>query len=323
MRRFGALAATTLVLLTCLGGAARAAEWVRLTGPVMLQSSPGDAGPLLLELPSEDQEGLPVTVRVLGRAQASDQAWARVRFGGQTGWIPAAATMPVVETPLTPALRSRLTTLLAGAGRNAGLQVADSGGEPLYSRGAAVPRILASNTKLFVTGAAFAQLGTRVSAVLPRILLPSNNVLAQSLLEQLGQRSAARGAAVAEQFAASLGARVHLADGSGLDRRDTSAPADVVRFLVGMRRVPNFFTWLYALPVAGRSGTLAGRMRGTPAAGACQAKTGTLHDVSALSGYCSTLTGRRVVFSILMNRIAPARGRVLQDRMLAALVQGG
>lgn len=322
MRRFSALAGVTLVVLACLTDVARAESWVRLTAPVMLQSAPGDDGPLLLEVPVQDQEGLPVTVPVLRQDQASDQQWAKVRFGGQTGWIPAAATAPTGETALAPALRQRLGVLLAAAGGRAGLQVADSGGEPLVSRAAAAPRILASNTKLFVTGAAFAQLGTRVSALLPRILLPSNNVLAQGLLEQLGQRSARRGAALAKQFAASLGARVQLADGSGLDRRDRAAPADVVRFLVGMRRVPSFLTWLNALPVAARSGTLAGRMGGTPAAGACQAKTGTLHDVSTLSGYCSTIAGRRIVFSILMNGISPARGRYLQDRMLAALVRG-
>lgn len=323
MRRFSALAGVTLVVLACLAGVARADSWVRLTAPVMLQASPGDEGALLLELPVQDQEGLPTTVPVLSRAQASDQEWDKVRFGGQTGWIPAAAALPADAAALTPALRTRLASLLSAAGGRSGLQVAESGGEPLFSRNAGTARILASNTKLFVTGAAFAQLGTRISAVLPRILLPSNNVLAQGLLEQLGRRSAARGATLAKQFAASLGSRVQLADGSGLDRRDRSAPADVVRFLVGMRRVPSFLTWLNALPVAGRSGTLAGRMGGTPAAGACQAKTGTLHDVSTLSGYCNTASGRRIVFSILMNSIAPLRGRYLQDRMLAALVQGG
>ena len=46
-----------------------------------------------------------------------------------------------------------------------------------------------------------------------------------------------------------------------------------------------------SLPVAGRTGTLVHRMRGTAAQDRCQAKTGTLHDVSALAGYCTTTAG--------------------------------
>ena len=42
-----------------------------------------------------------------------------------------------------------------------------------------------------------------------------------------------------------------------------------------------------SLPVAGREGTVADRMRGTAAEGNCATKTGTLDGVSALSGYCT------------------------------------
>jgi len=52
-----------------------------------------------------------------------------------------------------------------------------------------------------------------------------------------------------------------------------------------------------ALPVAGETGTLAARMRGTAAAGNCQAKTGTLSDASDLAGWCDD----RYVFAILIN----------------------
>ena len=41
-----------------------------------------------------------------------------------------------------------------------------------------------------------------------------------------------------------------------------------------------------SLPIAGREGTVADRMRGTAAEGNCATKTGTLDGVSALSGYC-------------------------------------
>ena len=63
-----------------------------------------------------------------------------------------------------------------------------------------------------------------------------------------------------------------------------------------------------SLPLAGREGTLADRMRGTAAEGDCRAKTGTLNAVSALSGYCHA-GGGTVAFSILMNSVNVIRPR--------------
>ena len=64
--------------------------------------------------------------------------------------------------------------------------------------------------------------------------------------------------------------------------------------------------------MAGRTGTLVHRMRGTAAQDRCQAKTGTLHDVSALAGYCTTTAGAHVAFAFLMNAtsyVSPAACR--------------
>ena len=46
-----------------------------------------------------------------------------------------------------------------------------------------------------------------------------------------------------------------------------------------------------SLAIAGRTGTLAFRMRHTGAAGRCQAKTGTLTGASNLAGYCTAADG--------------------------------
>ena len=62
-------------------------------------------------------------------------------------------------------------------------------------------------------------------------------------------------------------------------------------------------------------------MRRTAARDRCQGKTGTLHDVSALAGYCQTTAGARVAFAILMNGVNPYGARRLQDRMVAALAR--
>ena len=52
-----------------------------------------------------------------------------------------------------------------------------------------------------------------------------------------------------------------------------------------------------SLAIAGQTGTLADRMQGTAAAGRCQGKTGTLHDVSNLAGYCRAADGHTLAFA--------------------------
>jgi D-alanyl-D-alanine carboxypeptidase/D-alanyl-D-alanine-endopeptidase (penicillin-binding protein 4) len=60
-------------------------------------------------------------------------------------------------------------------------------------------------------------------------------------------------------------------------------------------------------------------MRRGAAHGRCRAKTGTLSNVSALSGYCTSRSGRTIVFSILMNYVSTTGARKLQDRMAQAM----
>ena len=86
-----------------------------------------------------------------------------------------------------------------------------------------------------------------------------------------------------------------------------------------MSRRDEYDAFRDSLPVAGRDGTLYDRMRRGPARGRCRAKTGTLSDVSALSGYCESRSGDTYAFSILMNGVYPTSARRLQDRMVQAI----
>ena len=81
----------------------------------------------------------------------------------------------------------------------------------------------------------------------------------------------------------------------------------------------DFETFEESLAIAGVDGTLAKRMRGTSAQRRCKGKTGTLSNVSALSGYCETAGGRRVAFAILQNVVAPYNARAQQDRLVASI----
>ncbi|MEA2410575.1 MAG: hypothetical protein QOC77_1136 [Thermoleophilaceae bacterium] len=127
------------------------------------------------------------------------------------------------------------------------------------------------------------------------------------------------GARVSMAYARSLGVTVKLVDGSGLSRSDQAAPREVGQLLNALRHKPGFSKLYKSLPIAGRDGTLASRMRSGPAHGHCRAKTGTLTGVSALSGYCTTRSHRTLVFSVLMNNANVYTARSIQDRVAQAL----
>ena len=155
-------------------------------------------------------------------------------------------------------------------------------------------------------------LGTIRSPVLAEITeatnVYSNNFLAEMLMKNLGAEfrhrgSTAAGTRVVEAFARHHTSAVHAIDGSGLTRGNRAAPAAVAHLIDSMREVRGAAAFIDSLAVVGREGTLAGRMEGTPAAGRCHAKTGTITGVSALSGICFNRSGRTLIFSVLNNGV--------------------
>jgi serine-type D-Ala-D-Ala carboxypeptidase/endopeptidase (penicillin-binding protein 4) len=154
----------------------------------------------------------------------------------------------------------------------------------------------------------------------------SDNFTAEILLKQLGagfalQGTTAAGAEVIHRLLAEQQipiAGVRIVDGSGLSRLDRLTAASVVGMLQSSWLDQDLREILIAaLPVAGRSGTLNGRMRGTVAAGRVRAKTGTLSVASALSGYVR----RKYAFSIIQNGspVSHFWARRAQDRFAAVL----
>jgi D-alanyl-D-alanine carboxypeptidase/D-alanyl-D-alanine-endopeptidase (penicillin-binding protein 4) len=93
-----------------------------------------------------------------------------------------------------------------------------------------------------------------------------------------------------------------LVDGSGLSRYNFVTPHLLVRILRRMARDPAMGpTFEATLPIGGKDGTLGPRMKGTKSENNVQAKTGSLANVRALSGYVRTTDGERLVFSIVAN----------------------
>jgi serine-type D-Ala-D-Ala carboxypeptidase/endopeptidase (penicillin-binding protein 4) len=153
--------------------------------------------------------------------------------------------------------------------------------------------------------------------------VPSDNFMAETLLKAVAAGDSepgttSRGAALVRTTMSGLGLRPRVADGSGLSRSNRTSPRQVVQLLTSMAEDPLFRA---SLAVAGRSGTLADRMRSSPARGRCQGKTGTLVSVSSLVGYCRSVGGDTLVFALLMNRVSVYGAHVLQDRMATALAE--
>jgi serine-type D-Ala-D-Ala carboxypeptidase/endopeptidase (penicillin-binding protein 4) len=94
---------------------------------------------------------------------------------------------------------------------------------------------------------------------------------------------------------------IALHDGSGLSRLDLVTPASMVKLLVRMNESKAAAVFRDSLPVAGRDGTLAGRLRGAHTAERISAKTGTITYVNALAGYATTAQGEPFAFVIICN----------------------
>jgi D-alanyl-D-alanine carboxypeptidase/D-alanyl-D-alanine-endopeptidase (penicillin-binding protein 4) len=93
-----------------------------------------------------------------------------------------------------------------------------------------------------------------------------------------------------------------LYDGSGLSRYNYVTASTVVAVLQHMYKDPRHReAFVATLPIAGKDGTIASRMRRTRAEGNAVAKTGSIANVRSLSGFVKTRDGETLVFSILAN----------------------
>jgi D-alanyl-D-alanine carboxypeptidase/D-alanyl-D-alanine-endopeptidase (penicillin-binding protein 4) len=99
-------------------------------------------------------------------------------------------------------------------------------------------------------------------------------------------------------------------DGSGLSRHNLVTPSAVVAVYNYMGKQSRYSqAWREALTIAGIDGTLKNRFSGTRATGNFRGKTGTIDQVSALSGYLTTAAGEQLVVSIIVNGVPTGRDR--------------
>ena len=156
--------------------------------------------------------------------------------------------------------------------------------------------------------------------------VPSDNFLAETLVKDLGAEfagtgSTAAGVGVVRTQLGAFGLTPQVVDGSGLSRTDRTTPRQVVHLLEAMHGQDVAGAFEGSLAVAGRTGTIRKRMRGTAAQDRCRAKTGTLVGVSALAGLCESAGGHTIAFALLMSRTSVSRAHGVQDRVAAAIAR--
>ncbi|MGB3201517.1 MAG: D-alanyl-D-alanine carboxypeptidase/D-alanyl-D-alanine-endopeptidase [Nodosilinea sp.] len=145
----------------------------------------------------------------------------------------------------------------------------------------------------------------------------SDNLYAEALFKTLGvtaggnitegddvaEASQAGGEAVKAALA-ELGVEataLRLRDGSGLSRHNLVSPDSLVETLQVMTTHPQGPFFRESLAIAGQSGTLSSRLRGTVLEGRLQGKSGALTGNVSLSGYVQPPNYEPLVFSILIN----------------------
>ncbi len=155
-----------------------------------------------------------------------------------------------------------------------------------------------------------------LSLIAAKTMKPSQNMYTETILrilgEQLGDKtnpkatSDQRGLEVVKNFLLQAGIAqdsVLQYDGSGLSRHNLITAASSAQLYSFMSRSPNSQAWRDSLTIGAFDGTLRNRFVGTTAANNVRGKTGTIDQVSALSGYLTTVSGEPLVFSIIVNGV--------------------
>jgi D-alanyl-D-alanine carboxypeptidase/D-alanyl-D-alanine-endopeptidase (penicillin-binding protein 4) len=136
----------------------------------------------------------------------------------------------------------------------------------------------------------------------------SNNFMAEMLFRHVGltdeghsdQASQASYIEVAKKVGVDIKG-LSVTNGSGLYDGNLVSPRQVGALLVGMSKHRWGAEFEASLPIAGVDGTLSRRLRGESTQELLRGKTGTLNEVTALSGYVTTAGGRRLAYVIIFN----------------------
>ena len=185
----------------------------------------------------------------------------------------------------------------------------------------------ASTLKIFITGAALEYFG---KPIFPEVTITNQmsvNWRSSKLLRKIGGKvyntaTTEAGVRAILDFWTTKGVDtegMNFHDGNGLSRNNAISPKQLVDALYAMRTSPYFEVFYESLPLAGLTGTLHRAMKGSAAVGRIHAKTGTINQVKSFAGYVTTVTGRKLIFSLIVNNF-DCRVKLMKKKLEAVMI---
>ncbi|MEI8005275.1 MAG: D-alanyl-D-alanine carboxypeptidase/D-alanyl-D-alanine-endopeptidase [Bacteroidota bacterium] len=186
----------------------------------------------------------------------------------------------------------------------------------------------ASTLKLFVTAPALEIFG---NPVIPEVTVTNQHSInwrASKLLRKIGGKlynhnTKDAGVQGILEFWKAKGLDtkgMYFEDGNGLSRNNAISPKQLVDALYIMTNSKYYLPFYESLPIAGLTGTLHKALRGTAAEGRVRAKTGTIAGVKSFAGYVKSVSGRELIFSIIVNDYT-CRTKLIKKKLEAILLR--
>jgi serine-type D-Ala-D-Ala carboxypeptidase/endopeptidase (penicillin-binding protein 4) len=150
----------------------------------------------------------------------------------------------------------------------------------------------------------------RLSDIIKVLNHESVNLYAENLLKELGRKfrnngSTASGIEVVMEFLQTTGIKntgMFLEDGCGLSPLNAICASDLAKLLIYMKLKGKYFADYYSsLPAAGKEGTLKNVFTDPVFTSNLKAKSGSMTRVRNYAGYFTTLTGKQMVFTVIVN----------------------
>jgi serine-type D-Ala-D-Ala carboxypeptidase/endopeptidase (penicillin-binding protein 4) len=141
----------------------------------------------------------------------------------------------------------------------------------------------------------------------------SVNLYAENLIKELGRTfkkegSTSAGTEVVLEFLDNSGINtdgMFIEDGSGLSAQDATNSRGIAMLLLYMKKHGKHFSeYFNSLPDAGKEGTLKNNFKDPLFDSRMKAKSGTMVRVKSFAGYFTTLSGKEMIFCIIVNNFS-------------------
>jgi D-alanyl-D-alanine carboxypeptidase/D-alanyl-D-alanine-endopeptidase (penicillin-binding protein 4) len=141
----------------------------------------------------------------------------------------------------------------------------------------------------------------------------SVNLYAETLARELGKKyrnngSTSAGVEVIKDFLENAGIKtdgLFIEDGSGLSPANSINSSELVNLLLYMNlKGKNFAAYYNSLPEAGKNGTLKSYFKDGVFDSRLRAKSGSITRVRSYAGYFTTISGKNMAFSIIVNNFS-------------------